>query len=109
MGNNTYDIAASYGEERNRCELRPGGTTVFIGAGGPMGQMHVQRALELPDGPKLVIATEISDERLQTLIDMFTPLAKKQGRKLLIFNPNTSSKSFRDFVMDATDNLLMFD
>jgi len=104
VGNNSTDIATSYGEERNRCELRPGGTTVFIGAGGPMGQMHVQRALELPDGPKLVIATEISDERLQTLIDMFAPLAKKQGRKLLIFNPNTSSKSFHDFVMEATDN-----
>jgi D-arabinose 1-dehydrogenase-like Zn-dependent alcohol dehydrogenase len=48
IGNNGTDIAASYGEARNRCELRPGGSTVFIGAGGPMGQMHVQRALELP-------------------------------------------------------------
>ncbi|HEX6033456.1 MAG TPA: alcohol dehydrogenase catalytic domain-containing protein, partial [Anaerolineales bacterium] len=74
IGNNTTDIAASYGEEHNRCELRPGGSTVFIGAGGPMGQMHVQRALELPEGPKLVIATEISDERLETLREMFTPL-----------------------------------
>ena len=102
LGNNTTDIAASYGEARNRCELRPGGSTVFIGAGGPMGQMHVQRALELPDGPKLVIATEISDERLQTLSDMFTPLAEKHGRKLLFFNPNSSKQSFRDFVMEAT-------
>ena len=104
VGNNSTDIAASYGEARNRCELRPGGTTVFIGAGGPMGQMHVQRALELPDGPKLVIATEISDERLQTLVDMFTPLSEKQGRKLLIFNPNTSRQTFHEFVMQATNN-----
>jgi len=104
VGNDSNDIAASYGEERNRCELRAGGTTVFIGAGGPMGQMHVQRALELPDGPKLVIATEISDERLQTLVDMFSPLAEKQGRRLLIFNPNTSKLSFHDFVMEATNN-----
>ena len=104
IGNNGTDIAASYGEERNRCELRPGGSTVFIGAGGPMGQMHVQRALELPEGPKLVIATEISDERLQTLSDMFTPLAEKNGRQLLFFNPNTSKLSFHDFVMEATQN-----
>ena len=104
VGNDSNDIAASYGEERNRCELRAGGTTVFIGAGGPMGQMHVQRALELPDGPKLVIATEISDERLQTLVDMFSPLAEKQGRRLLIFNPNTSKLSFHDFIMEATNN-----
>src|SRR5690349_12180847 len=104
LGNNGTDIASSYGEERNRCELRPGGSTVFIGAGGPMGQMHVQRALELPDGPKLVIATEISDDRLQTLSDMFTPLAEKNGRKLLFFNPTTSKQSFHDFVMESTHN-----
>ena len=104
IGNSTTDIAASYGETRNRCELRRGGATVFIGAGGPMGQMHVQRALELPNGPKLVIATEISDERLETLSNMFTPLAEKQKRKLLFFNPNTSKLSFHDFVMEATNN-----
>lgn len=102
VGNNSTDIAASYGEARNRCELRAGGTTVFIGAGGPMGQMHVQRALELPNGPKTIIATEISDERLQTLINMFAPLAKKNDRTLLIFNPNTSKQTFHEFVMEAT-------
>lgn len=103
LGHCGTDIAASYGETRNRAELRPGGTTVFIGAGGPMGQMHVQRALELPDGPKLVIATEVSDERLETMKKLFTPLADKNGRKLLFFNPNSSSVSFKDFVMGATD------
>ena len=104
IGNNGTDIAASYGEARNRCELRAGGSTLFIGAGGPMGQMHVQRALELPNGPKLVIATEISDERLQTLSNMFTPLAEKNGRKLLFFNPNNSKQSFYEFMMEATQN-----
>jgi NADPH:quinone reductase-like Zn-dependent oxidoreductase len=33
---------------------------------------------------------------------MFNPLAEKQGRKLLFFNPNTSRQSFHDFVMQAT-------
>jgi len=104
MGNASLDIAASYGEERNRCELRAGRTAVFVGAGGPMGQMHIQRALELPDGPQLVIATEISDERLQTLSDMFAPLAEKHNRTILLFNPNTARQSFRDFVMQATQS-----
>ena len=103
VGNNGTDIAASYGEARNRCELRADGVAVFIGAGGPMGQMHVQRALELPDGPKLIIATEISDERLQTLNDMFAPLAEKHHRTILFFNPNTAKESFHDFVMRATN------
>jgi threonine dehydrogenase-like Zn-dependent dehydrogenase len=101
-GTNGTDIAAAYGEARNRCELRAGGTAVFVGAGGPMGQMHVQRALELPAGPQTVIATEISDERLKTLSDMFTPLAQKQGRTLLFFNPKTAQQSLRDFVLAAT-------
>lgn len=104
VGTNGTDIAAAYGEARNRCELRGGGTTVFIGAGGPMGQMHVQRALELPDGPKVVIATEISDDRLQTLNSMFKSLADKNGRQLFFFNPNTSKQSFHDFVMEVTQN-----
>ncbi len=104
VGNHTADIGASYGEARNRCNLRPGGTALFIGAGGPMGQMHVQRALELPNGPGLVIATEISDERLQVLERMFASLAKRQNRQLLLFNPKSAGRSLRDFVMEATRN-----
>ena len=104
VGSRGTDISASYGEGRNRCDLRPGGTAVFVGAGGPMGQMHVQRALELPNGPRLVIATEISDERLGMLSDMFMPLAQKHGRKLMLFNPKAAKQSLYDFVMQATEN-----
>lgn len=102
IGNQGPDIAASYGEQRNRCELSPNGTTVFVGAGGPMGQMHVQRAIELPDGPKTVIATEVSDLRLEAIVDRFSALAEKNGRTLLTFNPQTSDKSLHEFVMEAT-------
>jgi threonine dehydrogenase-like Zn-dependent dehydrogenase len=49
-----------------------------------------------------VIATEVSDERLQTLKDRFAPLAEKNGRMLLIYNPNTAKEKFHDFVMNAT-------
>ena len=103
IGNTGPDIAASYGEKRNRCELSPRGTTVFIGAGGPMGQMHVQRAIELPDGPTTVIATEVSDQRLDAIKDRFAPLAAKNGRTLLTYNPQNNDKSLYDFVMEVTD------
>ncbi len=105
VGTNGTDIAASYGEARNRCELHPNGTAVFIGAGGPMGQMHVQRAIELPNGPKQIIATEINDNRLETIAERFAPLAKKNGRTLLTFNPQSSDESLYDFVMAATDGI----
>lgn len=103
IGTQGPDIAASYGEARNRCELAEGGTTVFVGAGGPMGQMHVQRAIELPNGPKTVIATEVSDLRLKAIVDSFSALAEKNGRTLLTFNPQTSDKSLHEFVMEVTD------
>ncbi|KPV45830.1 alcohol dehydrogenase, partial [Kouleothrix aurantiaca] len=83
VGTNGSDIAASYGEARNRAELRAGGVAVFVGAGGPMGQMHVQRALELSNGPRTVIATDVNDERLATLAQMFTSLAEQRGKHLV--------------------------
>jgi threonine dehydrogenase-like Zn-dependent dehydrogenase len=105
IGNQGPDIAASYGEDRNRCELQANGAAVFIGAGGPMGQMHVQRAIELPNGPKLVIATEVNDNRLQAVKERFAPLAAKHGVDLLVYNPTTSDVSIYDFVMQATDHI----
>lgn len=102
IGGQGPDIGASYGEARNRCELTPGGTTVFVGAGGPMGQMHVQRAIELPNGPSKVIATEVSDLRLEALKDRFAPLAAKNKCELLTFNPQSSTQSLHDFVMEVT-------
>lgn len=103
LGNQGPDIAASYGEERNRCELKAGGTTVFVGAGGPMGQMHVQRAIELPEGPSKVIATEVSDMRLAAIQERFGPLAKSNNCELFTYNPQTSDKTIHEFVMDITD------
>jgi threonine dehydrogenase-like Zn-dependent dehydrogenase len=101
-GNRGPDIAASYGEARNRCRLRPGGTAVFLGAGGPMGQMHVQLALELPGGPAQVIASEVSEERLAALRERFSPLAAQKGRRLALVNPSGGHASLHDLVMEAT-------
>ncbi len=105
IGNRGPDIAASYGEARNRCELHPHGSVVVIGAGGPMGQMHVQRAMELPNGPRLIIATEINDIRLAAIKERFAPLAQKNGRTLLVFNPTAGDETLYDFVMQATDQM----
>ena len=64
VGNAGRDISASYAEQRHRTELKPGGSTWFLGAGGPMGQMHVQRACEMPNGPAYIVASDIDPERL---------------------------------------------
>src|SRR5204863_5104939 len=87
LGNPGPDIAASYGETHNRSELKAGGVALFVGAGGPMGQMHVQRALELPGGPATIIATDVNTARLDILAQFFAPLAEQYGKRLLTINP----------------------
>jgi threonine dehydrogenase-like Zn-dependent dehydrogenase len=103
VGNPGPDIAASYGEERNRCELRAGGTAVFVGAAGPMGQMHVQRAIELAEGPSTIITTDINPERLAALEESFLPLAEERGTRLIPFNPSDAEESLQDLVKRETD------
>ena len=46
-------------KRRNRAEIRPGGVTVVVGAAGPMGQMHIERALRMADGPRLVLGVDL--------------------------------------------------
>lgn len=104
VGGRGPDIAASYGEARNRCDLRSGGTTVFVGAGGPMGLMHVQRAIQQTDGPRTIVATEVSDERLKSLEERLAHLAEANGCELVTFNSQTAGESLHDFVMGITDD-----
>jgi threonine dehydrogenase-like Zn-dependent dehydrogenase len=81
------DIAAAYGDRRNRSGLRPGGVVWIVGAGGAMGRMHVQRALQMPDGPRAVIATNRGLERLRTLSADYAGIAQASGRELVAFSP----------------------
>lgn len=102
LGTPGPEISTAYGEARNRCELRAGGVALFVGAGGPMGQMHVQRAIELPDGPRIVIATDVNDARLAALDHLFGGLAEHHGKRLVLVNPTGSADTLRDLVMEAT-------
>lgn len=103
VGSTGPDIADGYGESRNRCELRRQGVAVFIGAGGPMGQMHVQRAIEMPDGPRTVIATEVNESRIEVVRQSLAPLAEKHGCEFYLLNPAAADESLFDFVMKHTD------
>lgn len=94
------DIASAYGEGRNRCELRPGGTAVFVGAGGPMGQMHVQRALEMPSAPSTILVTELNRVRLEALRDRFLPLADRRNIRLLL--SSSTDEPLSEFVLRET-------
>jgi threonine dehydrogenase-like Zn-dependent dehydrogenase len=109
VGTRSPDISAAYGEERNRCDLKTGGAAIFIGAGGPMGQMHVQRAVEDKDGPALIIATEINAHRLEVLESIIAPLAKAKNKRFFAFNPETSTTALADFMKEINNGELADD
>ncbi len=109
IGTNGTEISAAYGEERNRSELMADGLLVVVGGAGPMGQMHVQRSLELVPGPKTVIVTDINDERLQALRQNGDPIAEKNGKQLLLVNTMQEGVDLVEFVREHSDGRMADD
>jgi D-arabinose 1-dehydrogenase-like Zn-dependent alcohol dehydrogenase len=102
VGTTGLDVAAAYGEARNRTELRPGGVTVVVGAAGPMGQMHVERALGLPDGPRLVLAVDLDADRLAAAEARLGPVARSRGRELVFERLGPEADALRSAVERLT-------
>jgi L-sorbose 1-phosphate reductase len=87
VGSRGTDIAGAYQDVPVRANLKPGGRTWLVGAGGPMGRMHVQRAIEFNHPPALIVCTDVSDMRLGELQDAFTGEAKRKGIEFVCLNP----------------------
>lgn len=87
--------AEAYTETRT-ADLLPGGKTWIIGAGGPMGQMHVQRAVQHKKPPWRIVCTDVDAVRLQSVADRFGPIAKERGIELVTLNPKTMSPEAYD-------------
>ncbi len=75
-------------EANRRHDLLPGGTALFVGAGGPMGQMHVQRSLEVANRPKRVVVTDLDRGRLDHMQQRFGELARRNGVELSTLAPD---------------------
>ncbi|MDQ2688587.1 MAG: hypothetical protein M3Y28_12050, partial [Armatimonadota bacterium] len=88
VGTNDPTKAAEAYTSNSRAEIKPGGRTWFVGAGGPMGQMHVQRAVMLPEPPATIVVTDMSDDRLERLRTRFGKMLAEQGIALILVNPN---------------------
>jgi threonine dehydrogenase-like Zn-dependent dehydrogenase len=91
VGSTTADIAAAYRDTPVRSNLKPGGRAWFVGAGGPMGRMHVQRAIEFFEPPATMVCTDISDMRLSELCDSFAAQAREKGIEFICYNPANES------------------
>jgi threonine dehydrogenase-like Zn-dependent dehydrogenase len=88
------DIAAAYSRVPVRSTLKPGGRAWFVGAGGPMGRMHVARALasgsqatHSPGAPGTIVCSDVSDLRLDDLCTSFAAEAEAQGIEWACLNP----------------------
>jgi D-arabinose 1-dehydrogenase-like Zn-dependent alcohol dehydrogenase len=92
IGGSGSDIAAIYRQARPNSKLKAGGKALFVGAGGPMGRMHVQRAIEMKDGPAVVICSDVSDERLADLSATFGEEARQKGINWISVNPTNQSE-----------------
>jgi hypothetical protein len=67
-----------------------------------MGQMHVQRALELTNPPKRLFCTDLSEERMNYMLRRLQRLADKKGVEMVCLNvkdvPDLDKR-----VLDASD------
>jgi threonine dehydrogenase-like Zn-dependent dehydrogenase len=87
VGGMDPDIALAYQATPVRSTLKPGGKAWFVGAGGPMGRMHVQRAIQAHAGPGTIVCSDVSDDRLDDLCTSFGDEAESRGIDWVCLNP----------------------
>jgi len=68
-------------------EIKPGDKINVIGAGGPMGMMHVIRNICLGVEGISIFANDVDETRLAALSKIAGPLAEKNGVHLKSYNP----------------------
>jgi len=114
VGGPSPDVAQAYSTVPVRSSLMPGGRAWFVGAGGPMGQMHVARALaqaaQTHDGPGTIVCTDISDVRLADLCTTFAAEAEAQGIDWLCLNPldkETYTAAMAHFKEEGFDDIVV--
>jgi len=80
----------------------PGSTIEIVGAGGPMGTMHVIRALSCGLPGVKVLASDPAAGRLAALRDRAEPLARKAGVHFVAYDPSEGRpQGQRDYIVLA--------
>jgi threonine dehydrogenase-like Zn-dependent dehydrogenase len=87
IGTSGDDASASYATIPAHGEIRPHDKVLVVGAGGPMGQMHVIRNLCLGLEGVSIVGTDFDDKRIEALRTKAEPLARANGVPLRLVNP----------------------
>lgn len=104
MGTASAEIGAAYAPIRT--EFQPGGCMALVGAAGPMGQMHFQRALQAPVPPRVIAATSRVMDRLHLLPAKYASLIDARSdvtRVLTLASTGISPEAFVTALCNATD------
>jgi threonine dehydrogenase-like Zn-dependent dehydrogenase len=110
VGGKDPDIAHAYDSIPVRSTLKPGGKAWFVGAGGPMGRMHVQRAIQVADGPATIVCSDVSDLRLDDLCVSYAAEAKAKGIEFICLNPlhkEEYQKKLASFLPTGFDDIII--
>jgi threonine dehydrogenase-like Zn-dependent dehydrogenase len=111
IGTTSGDATESYTHIPATGELRPRDKVAVVGAGGPMGQMHVIRAICSGVPGIEVVCTDVDDARLDSLARKAAPLAKTNGVALRTFNASkgTPTQKFSYVAIMAPVGALLAD
>jgi threonine dehydrogenase-like Zn-dependent dehydrogenase len=106
------DVARAYSDVPVRAALREGGRALFVGAGGPMGRMHVQRAVQLAKGkgPSVIVCSDVSDLRLADLCTSYAAEAEAKGVRWVCVNPtdrDTYRAAMAEFESGGFDDIIV--
>lgn len=102
MGTAGSEIGAGYAPIRT--EFLPGGRMALLGAAGPMGQMHFQRALQAAVPPRLIVATSRVMDRLALLPAKFAELIASRSAEtqvLAMASAGRNPAAFNQQLLDA--------
>jgi threonine dehydrogenase-like Zn-dependent dehydrogenase len=72
--------------------------------------MHVQRAIQIPDGPTTIVCTDVSDHRLADLQSSFAAEADAKGIRFVCLNPtdkDASSAAMAGFREQGFDDIVV--
>ncbi|MEW6355815.1 MAG: alcohol dehydrogenase catalytic domain-containing protein [Planctomycetota bacterium] len=89
IGTTGTNAAESYKTIPRTGEVRPSERIMVVGAGGPMGQMHVIRDVCTDIKDVSMTATDLDDERLAALSKKAQPLAEANGVNYRTVNTKT--------------------
>ena len=110
LGGADQDLAEIYRRAPERSDLKPGGRAMFVGAGGPMGRMHVQHAIESKNSPSVIVCSDVSEDRLGDVDETFREEARAKGIEWYCVNPMVAAKfteKMGKFREEGFDDIIM--